>query len=130
MSASIFKRGDWVVYVPSHAERDLRHRDCERGTVFVVYGDQLHAKATNAEDLVSAEEYFKSAKAPIYGSRGYRSYLGDGLFADFDGYQTVLSAENGICAHDTVYLEPSVWFALQRWHRDTIEPLYKQVNEG
>lgn len=35
-------------------------------------------------------------------------YLGDGLYANFDGYQIVLSAENGIYAHDTVYLDPFV----------------------
>ena len=35
-------------------------------------------------------------------------YLGDGLYANFDGYQIALSAENGIYAHDTVYLDPFV----------------------
>lgn len=35
-------------------------------------------------------------------------YLGDGLFARFDGYQIELYASNGIYATNTVYLEPSV----------------------
>lgn len=30
-----------------------------------------------------------------------KEYLGDGLYADFDGYQFSLSAENGIRATDT-----------------------------
>lgn len=37
-----------------------------------------------------------------------KEYLGDGLYVNFDGYQIALSAENGITATDTVYLEPQV----------------------
>lgn len=40
--------------------------------------------------------------------REMKEYLGDGLYADFDGFQITLSAENGITATDTVYLEPHV----------------------
>lgn len=38
----------------------------------------------------------------------YREYLGDGLYADFDGYQILLAANNGITDTDVVYLEPEV----------------------
>ncbi len=38
----------------------------------------------------------------------YKYYLGDGAYIDFDGYNYILTAENGIYATDTVYLEPSV----------------------
>ncbi len=38
----------------------------------------------------------------------YREYLGDGLYADFDGYQIVLAANNGIHDTNVVYLEPEV----------------------
>lgn len=41
-----------------------------------------------------------------------REYLGDGLYAEFDGYQLKLAASNGMLDHDTVYLEPSVLRAL------------------
>jgi hypothetical protein len=44
-----------------------------------------------------------------------KTYLGDGAYAAFDGYQIVLTAENGISATDTVALEPGVWDALVRW---------------
>jgi hypothetical protein len=37
-----------------------------------------------------------------------RTYLGDGLFAEFDGYQFKLAASDGIRDTDTVYLELSV----------------------
>jgi hypothetical protein len=111
-----FKPGDWVVYVPGHASGSLLHPDCERGTVtkigedsgiiFVRYGAELNSKATSPGDLVAGEEYFaamrasRSGRSPANG-HGFRSYLGDGLYADFDGFQIVLSAENGMYAHDT-----------------------------
>jgi len=44
-----------------------------------------------------------------------RLYLGDGLFAEFDGYQIWLVASNG--AEDTarVALEPAVYDTLRRY---------------
>lgn len=35
-------------------------------------------------------------------------YLGDGLFANFDGYQVELYASNGIAKTNVVYLDPGV----------------------
>lgn len=43
---------------------------------------------------------------------GEKVYLGDGLYLQFDGYHLVLSAENGVVATNTVYLEPPVYKAL------------------
>lgn len=57
---------------------------------------------------------------------GYRQYLGDGLYVDFDGTQVVLSAENGIGATNTVYLEPGVFEELKRWHARQIQPLFEE----
>lgn len=37
-----------------------------------------------------------------------RVYLGDGLFASYDGWQIKLAANNGITDHDVVFLDPSV----------------------
>jgi hypothetical protein len=42
-----------------------------------------------------------------------KTYLGDGAFADFDGHQIVLTAENGIRVTNRICLEPAVWRALQ-----------------
>lgn len=144
MSGGGFKRGDWVVYVPGHAHGDVTHFDCERGVVikvgedsgivFVRYAAELHAKATSAGDLIGALEYF----AALQGSSQrpsrrqpprstFRGYLGDGLYADFDGFNVVLSAENGEYSHDTVYLEPCVFGSFKRWHASKIAPLFQQV---
>lgn len=35
-------------------------------------------------------------------------YLGDGLYADYDGYQIRLYASNGIETSNQVFLEPNV----------------------
>lgn len=37
-----------------------------------------------------------------------KQYLGDGLYANFDGHQLCLTAEDGIRVHETVFLEPEV----------------------
>lgn len=142
--ADQFKPGDWVLYVPGHANGSVLHPDCERGTVtqvgkdsgiiFVRYGAELHAKATSPSDLVDAEQYFaarrmfrESDRQPPPNGHGFRTFLGDGLFADFDGYQVVLTAENGIAAHDTVYLEPGVLASFKRWHAARIAPLFEEA---
>ena len=44
-----------------------------------------------------------------------KEYLGDGVYADFDGYHLVLTTENGIATTNTIYLEPEVTFALRRY---------------
>ena len=41
-----------------------------------------------------------------------KTYLGDGLYASFDGLGIELTTENGIETTNTVYLEPEVYGAL------------------
>ena len=41
-----------------------------------------------------------------------KRYLGDGLYADWDGQRLIVTAENGIEATDTIYLETETWAAL------------------
>ena len=50
----------------------------------------------------------------------YKTYLGDGVYVDFDGYQLVLTAENGIEAHDRIFLEPSVYRNLEAFWKKLI----------
>jgi hypothetical protein len=50
--------------------------------------------------------------------RPYEEYLGDGLYADFDGYQIILSANDrvdGPGSTDKVALEPGVINAFMRY---------------
>lgn len=41
-----------------------------------------------------------------------KTYLGDGAYAEWDGYSFIITAENGVYATDRVVLEPKVWRAL------------------
>jgi hypothetical protein len=41
-----------------------------------------------------------------------KSYIGDGVYIDFDGYSLILTTEDGISVQNTVVLEPSVYSAL------------------
>lgn len=38
-----------------------------------------------------------------------KEYLGDGVYAEFDGYSIVLTTEDGISATNTIVLEPEVY---------------------
>lgn len=44
-----------------------------------------------------------------------KTYLGDGVYADFDGYGIILTTENGIRATNNIYLEPQCFEALNRF---------------
>ena len=44
-------------------------------------------------------------------------YLGDGLYADFDGYQVELYAHNGISKTNSVFLDGTVLAAFQQYIR-------------
>ena len=55
-----------------------------------------------------------------------KHYLGDGVYADFDGYALVLTAENGESVQHEIVLEPSVMEALLRyavtiWDRNQLQ---------
>jgi hypothetical protein len=46
-----------------------------------------------------------------------RTYLGDGVYATYDGYSVVLTTENGIVVTNTIYLERFVFDALLMFAR-------------
>lgn len=43
------------------------------------------------------------------------TYLGDGLYASFDGFQIRLYATDGVSVSNEVFMEPSVYDALLRF---------------
>lgn len=47
-----------------------------------------------------------------------RRYLGDGVYAVWDGFGIWLTAENGLAATDAIYLEPAVYTELLRFMKD------------
>lgn len=48
-------------------------------------------------------------------------YLGDSVYAEFDGHFVTLTTENGIEATNTIYLEPQVQIALVKFFESIIE---------
>lgn len=44
-----------------------------------------------------------------------KAYLGDGCYADFDGFGLVLTTENGIRETNRIVLEPEVYTALTQY---------------
>lgn len=44
-----------------------------------------------------------------------KAYLGDGVYVEVDNGQLKLTTENGICVTNTVWLEPQVYAALNRY---------------
>ena len=38
-----------------------------------------------------------------------KTYIGDGAYADFDGFGLILTTEDGIKILDKIYLEPKVY---------------------
>jgi hypothetical protein len=50
-----------------------------------------------------------------------RTFLGDGVFADFDGHHIVLTAEDGIQVTNRVYLDPAVFAALVKYQATLLD---------
>jgi hypothetical protein len=50
-------------------------------------------------------------------------YLGDGLYAAFDGWQIELYASDGIQKTNQVYLEPAVLVAFERYVKNLQEEI-------
>ena len=46
-----------------------------------------------------------------------KQYLGDGVYVEVDGGMFKLTTENGIEATNTIYLEPPVYDAFERYAR-------------
>jgi len=44
-----------------------------------------------------------------------KSYLGDSVYAEFDGFHVILTTENGYGPSNTIALEPEVFLALMRF---------------
>ena len=44
-----------------------------------------------------------------------KTYLGDSVYAEHDGYGLTLTTENGYGPSNTIYLEPEVYAALTRY---------------
>ena len=60
----------------------------------------------------------------------FNEYLGDGLYADFDGYQIELYASNGVNTTNRVFLDPQVLEQFINYVEQLKESLTKRTNRG
>lgn len=44
-----------------------------------------------------------------------KAYIGDSVYAEFDGYHIVLTTNNGYGASNTIAIEPAVYQALKQY---------------
>ena len=51
----------------------------------------------------------------------FKEYLGDSVYANFDGYAITLTTENGMGASNTIVLEPLILKALEQY----VEQMYR-----
>jgi hypothetical protein len=56
-------------------------------------------------------------------------YLGDAVYAAFDGYHLVLTTENGIAITNAIFLEPNVVKALELY-LDKLKAAIKRANDA
>ncbi len=57
-----------------------------------------------------------------------KDYLGDGVYAEYDGFGIWLTSENGIEILDKIYLEPSVIASLNSFFKRAIEEKKEREN--
>jgi len=58
----------------------------------------------------------------------YKTYLGDGLYAEFDGYGIWLRAD--VPNTNNIYLEPSVLWSLRNFYESAVEKHNKDGDDG
>jgi len=50
-----------------------------------------------------------------------KSYIGDSVYAEWNGHELVLTTENGLGPSNRIVLEPEVWAMLEQYVRRVIE---------
>ena len=61
-----FKKGDRVIYIPSHASGDKQHPDCEKGVVSSVSQAFVFVKYDNAMCIMVSGDEPYTAQATIH----------------------------------------------------------------
>ncbi|MHB9044379.1 MAG: hypothetical protein ACYC35_00415 [Pirellulales bacterium] len=56
-------------------------------------------------------------------------YLGDSVYADFDGFHIVLSTNNGEGPSNTIYMEPAVMDELWRYQERIAKAIQGKTSE-
>ncbi len=57
-----------------------------------------------------------------------KRYLGDGVYIRCDGFNIVLTAENGISTTNTIYLDPTTLNKMERYIQELKDLTKKSIN--
>lgn len=58
-----------------------------------------------------------------------KAYIGDGVYADFDGYHIVLTTEGGGNMSNRIYLDPQVLQGLDAYRERVLKALSAPTND-
>lgn len=101
-----FKLGDWVFGLGEH-------KGCSQ--VFEGHGVLQPFDYLADYDPVNFRLATKDEAESSKGEVNTKEYLGDGVYANWDGYHIVLTAEDGVSVSNTIYLESKVIEALEKY---------------
>ena len=59
-----------------------------------------------------------------------KEYLGDSVYVESDGYDLVLTTENGLGPTNTIVLEPSVYKRLVRYVEERVQEELRSAGES
>lgn len=59
----------------------------------------------------------------------YKDYLGDGVYAEYDGYHLILSVEDGKEIKERIYLEPDVLEKFFQYHERLKSVISAECND-
>ena len=56
-----------------------------------------------------------------------KQYIGDGVYADWDGFHIVLTTEDGLSVSNRIFLEDSVLEAFDRYRKQLKSLVFKEA---
>lgn len=59
-----------------------------------------------------------------------KQHLGDGVYIDFDGFQVILTSENGVEVFDTIYLDADTLGSLLHWVKVNLPKTASALSSG
>ncbi len=63
-----------------------------------------------------------------------KRYIGDGVYADFNGFNLIITTEDGINTTNTIFLEPEVYKSLTQYvadiEREITNAKQKKLDKG
>lgn len=133
----------YITFGQSHAHRiggrlvdkdtvvaiEAKDENTARNLAFALFGDKWAFLYTELPEMQwfpgglweFDDELLTEAINARQSNRAHKAYLGDAVYANWDGYHVVLTTEDGISTTNTIHLEPAVCEALAGYIRNLNE---------